>query len=979
MAEFLYEGNLVTKPFIFVIACFVKLLRIPIPCSMDIPPVESLRRFRTGADKIPSEIVQSLREVDADIQAQGFTCGDLIGLTDVQHNTRYGSSVYHCQTGESIVWVRYRLWTNLEKHQKFPRVAFYSLGHGGEIILTTAATRDLLDPPHWHVQYHPKCEVAKLADLHREHVSSVIGNAQPLLAADAESAMDLLEHTHQEFVDFQVERGVFKPLGGQQKIAAAAQPGAAAQPRDTAQPGATARSGNDELISTPVDAAPVNPVIGHDEGEPVFAASLVEEPEDDFADMQPIIDAVRKQESKQSGWLTKLAVLGLSIAFFVGLGALQWGWELVLLLVPILFVHELGHYIAMKACGYKNIHMFFVPFLGAAVTGRNYRVASWKKALVSLAGPVPSILLAFPLGIAGYYFENELCNHAAIITLVLNILNLAPFLPLDGGQIAHLTLFSRSKVLDLVFRIGTALLLLGFAALFNDKILIGLGITMLVALPAVWKTMQASERVRNQQLPPPENDQMSPEAIRAVVGSIQQSNLPSANVGVMAKMTLDVYESVITKPPSWPATIAIWATYFGSLFLGVVGLVALALAAIGAEMFNEDFGPGYKTQYQVVSLDDGQFRMGKLNPDAEQKKLDLLVWQFASAEEASAAFEQLRDSGDHSVSRLGDLVFTGLPSTDYGSIDEIDDETEYEEEIERVANSDPRLEQLTGDVWRRLFHPDVNGYPSLVVTCDPETSQKLIDAISSTPGQIGDHAPIAPWTPKLKLTDEQREAQKTLNILRGTAESLPWMEGIEEPVWTSDAEVGSESFRDMAKRMAERTVKIEEGRRTWITERAAPDSAPDSETASKDGTDVTLEQKLCRIFLDFEQKREAWSQDERPFDQRDEMPDVNPMLEPLLGELGFLTPDHPLSGTSVAMYGYEVTDVLIEDRELRSEEPGYTDFPLSLEGQSAIRLRVTPLHDAAAGFACVLAWLKNQGVSESAIEYSVPIFDEESE
>ncbi len=57
--------------------------------------------------------------------------------------------------------------------------------------------------------------------------------------------------------------------------------------------------------------------------------------------------------------------------------------------------------------------MFYVPFLSAAVTGRHYQVSGWKKSLVSLAGPLPNIVLGLVLGAIGYFYDSLLLSEAA--------------------------------------------------------------------------------------------------------------------------------------------------------------------------------------------------------------------------------------------------------------------------------------------------------------------------------------------------------------------------------------------------------------------------------------------------------------------------------------------------------------------------------------------------------------------------------------
>jgi Zn-dependent protease len=87
-------------------------------------------------------------------------------------------------------------------------------------------------------------------------------------------------------------------------------------------------------------------------------------------------------------------LLGSMVAFMV-LGAANWSWKFTLWLVPVLFLHEAGHWVAMRLFKYRNLRMFFIPMFGAAVMGRHWNVPGWKKALVSLAGPLSGIILGW--------------------------------------------------------------------------------------------------------------------------------------------------------------------------------------------------------------------------------------------------------------------------------------------------------------------------------------------------------------------------------------------------------------------------------------------------------------------------------------------------------------------------------------------------------------------------------------------------------
>src|SRR5688572_22222963 len=104
----------------------------------------------------------------------------------------------------------------------------------------------------------------------------------------------------------------------------------------------------------------------------------------------PVLEELNKAGAQQSGWGKGLLLLVVSLVAFVVIGFAQWSsWEALSILVGVLFVHELGHFLAMRLFKYRNLRMFFIPFFGAAVTGRNYNVPGWKKVVVSLMGPLP--------------------------------------------------------------------------------------------------------------------------------------------------------------------------------------------------------------------------------------------------------------------------------------------------------------------------------------------------------------------------------------------------------------------------------------------------------------------------------------------------------------------------------------------------------------------------------------------------------------
>ena len=72
----------------------------------------------------------------------------------------------------------------------------------------------------------------------------------------------------------------------------------------------------------------------------------------------------------------------------IGAYTLLWGWRFAALFVALLFVHELGHAIALRREGIPTSPILFVPFLGAVIGMRHMPKNAWIEAKVGLAGPL---------------------------------------------------------------------------------------------------------------------------------------------------------------------------------------------------------------------------------------------------------------------------------------------------------------------------------------------------------------------------------------------------------------------------------------------------------------------------------------------------------------------------------------------------------------------------------------------------------------
>jgi Zn-dependent protease len=127
-----------------------------------------------------------------------------------------------------------------------------------------------------------------------------------------------------------------------------------------------------------------------------------------------------------------------SATFLVSLAAYSsiWGWRFALGFMVLLFVHELGHVIQLRREGVRATAPLFVPFLGAFVGMKELPKNAWVEAKVGLAGPVLGTIGALACLAVAVGTDSNLLRAVAYTGFFLNLLNLIPVLPLDGGRAA---------------------------------------------------------------------------------------------------------------------------------------------------------------------------------------------------------------------------------------------------------------------------------------------------------------------------------------------------------------------------------------------------------------------------------------------------------------------------------------------------------------------------------------------------------------
>jgi len=131
-------------------------------------------------------------------------------------------------------------------------------------------------------------------------------------------------------------------------------------------------------------------------------------------------------------FFTVIGSMLASAAVYIWIGGIWFGVGLVLLI----FVHEMGHVIEARRQGLPVTAPLFIPFMGAFIQMKRMPQDAWHEALNGIAGPILGSIGAAAVWAVGAAYDSRPLVALAYLGFFLNLFNLVPFLPLDGGRIA---------------------------------------------------------------------------------------------------------------------------------------------------------------------------------------------------------------------------------------------------------------------------------------------------------------------------------------------------------------------------------------------------------------------------------------------------------------------------------------------------------------------------------------------------------------
>ncbi len=610
-------------PAAVLVGAATKLLRLRLPSSTDDPCVESLAPFEVDGAALDEEARGKLQPLVEELQALGFHSPIHHLIEDDLHHTDTCLVTLAHESGRAWARVHLRLWTFPAPHKQALFAECVTPFANGTFLWSLSSKPDLAAPRSCQVVRKTGASPSELWSLHQAALEKA--GRRPIAAVGtADLVRQSLERHHAAVRAFHVGRGVFVP--------------ASAKDRAEVTRCAASRKASKAIGSR----------------HPRVVAEM------------------ERLSSQPPAGKHGLLLLVVSAALFLGAfstGNAPLSPRYLAILVPVLLFHEAGHWLAMRAFGYRNLKMFFIPFFGAAVSGRHYNVPGWKKAVVSLMGPLPGIVLGAVLGTLGLLLAKPLLVQIALVALILNAINLLPILPLDGGWVVQAILASRSILFEVVFRglAVAALLAAGFLA--NDVALKVLGFVMLVSLPMSVKVARIAGELRRAELPPasPVDDSIPPATSAAIADRVAAAFTQRVNTPQLAQLSLTVFEALNARPPRLLASLSLAAVQLFGLLGAAVFTIAMAVGqgGMGLAVFNGLTGAGALPQ---TELDPDRFAEWRASESESllEAPHNVVVASFGSAAEAERAAEDVkRKATAHAAgATFGQSLMLALPASD---------------------------------------------------------------------------------------------------------------------------------------------------------------------------------------------------------------------------------------------------------------------------------------------------------------------------
>lgn len=195
------------------------------------------------------------------------------------------------------------------------------------------------------------------------------------------------------------------------------------------------------------------------------------------------------KEDKKTVLLKTLMPILLLIGFF--LMAFRENYVLIAQLLTVLVIHEAGHWLMAKLLGGVNYQLNLLPGFNPSNSDRRKAVSQTKKTWTLLMGPLPGIILGSVLLYMAFNGESEyFWFEIGMMFLFINMVNLMPLDPLDGGKIMETLFFPKSTNAKLYFTLISSFLVIIIGWYLQFWILVGFGFVMGLKVRSIQKSQK---------------------------------------------------------------------------------------------------------------------------------------------------------------------------------------------------------------------------------------------------------------------------------------------------------------------------------------------------------------------------------------------------------------------------------------------------------------------------------------------------------
>ena len=148
----------------------------------------------------------------------------------------------------------------------------------------------------------------------------------------------------------------------------------------------------------------------------------------------------------KSAKIIKVVLAGASVAAYSWFFSFQFAASLIACLV----FHEYGHIRAMKHFGMKTKGIYLIPFVGGLAVSDEKINTRWQDVVISIMGPTFGLLMSVFCLVIYWLTGSDFFAGLATFNALLNLFNLLPILPLDGGHVLKSISFSMNSKVGLI-------------------------------------------------------------------------------------------------------------------------------------------------------------------------------------------------------------------------------------------------------------------------------------------------------------------------------------------------------------------------------------------------------------------------------------------------------------------------------------------------------------------------------------------------